>query len=120
MQDIKEAVKTAVKALDEHIGHNIEVLDIGNLTTIADYFIVVDAASESQLNALCDAVDEALVKIGVFPLRIEGANTVDWILMDYGEFVVHLFSRKAREFYDLDRIWNDAKTITADEILQEA
>jgi len=115
--EIKNAVKTAVKALDEHIADNIEILDIGNLTTISDYFIIAGAGSKSQLDGLFDAVEESLEKIDFRPIRVEGANTEDWVLMDYGDFVIHLFSKQARDFYDLDRIWNDAPKIALDTIL---
>lgn len=111
MENILDAVRIACKALDEHLANDIKVIDIAHLTTISEYFVIADAKNENQMHALQDAVDEALAKKRINPERIEGSKSEEWILMDFGEFVVHIFSREAREFYNIERIWSDGRMI---------
>ena len=111
MNNILDAVKNACKALDKHLANNIKVIDIAHLTTISEYFVIADANNENQMHALQDAVEESLGKAGVHPERIEGSKTEHWILMDFGEFVVHIFSKEDREFYNIERIWSDGKML---------
>ena len=111
MENILDTVRIACKALDEHLANDIKVIDIAHLTTISEYFVIADAKNENQMHALQDAVDEALAKKGINPERIEGSKSEEWILMDFGEFVVHIFSREAREFYNIERIWSDGRMI---------
>lgn len=106
-----EAVKLTCDALDEHLGEELCVLHIGKITTIAEYFVVVTAKNENQMMALQDAVEEVLGKNQFFPKRIEGGKDSPWILMDYGDFVVHIFSKEHREFYNLERIWADGEEV---------
>ena len=117
MENILDAVRIACKALDEHLANNIKVIDIAHLTTISEYFVIADAKNENQMYALQDAVDEALAKKGINPERIEGSKSEEWILMDFGEFVVHIFSREAREFYNIERIWSDGKILDTDMLI---
>lgn len=105
------AVKCACIALDEHLGEELSVLHIGKITTIAEYFVIVTAKNENQMAALQDAVDEALGREGLFPKRVEGGKDSPWILLDYGDFVVHIFSREHREFYNLERLWADGEEV---------
>lgn len=108
---ILENVKIAYKALDEHLANNIKVIDISKVTTISEYFIIADAKNENQLQALKDYVEEALIKNGVYPQQVEGKKSEDWVLLDYGEFVVHIFNNEARSFYNLEKIWSDGKEV---------
>ena len=106
-----EIVKKAVDALEDKKAEDITVLDIREVSSIADYFIIANGASQNQLNAMQDAVDEAMYKAGIHAKQIEGNRSSTWILMDYQDVIVHLFSKQDRLFYDLDRIWRDGKAV---------
>jgi ribosome-associated protein len=110
-----ELVKKAVAALDDKKAEDIKVIDIREISTIADYFIIASGSNQNQLTAMQDAVDEELHKAGVHVKQIEGNRNSTWILMDYEDIIVHLFSKQDRLFYDLERIWRDGKEIRMDE-----
>lgn len=99
------------KILDEKKGTDLVVLNIEKITSIAEYFVIVTAENVSKMSTLEISVKEGLEKIGVSPLRIEGEKKGNWILMDYGDIVVHIFSEEGREYYGLERIWKDAKIV---------
>ncbi len=109
--DLMEMVKAAKAALEDKKAQDVVVLDISNISTIADYFIIANGTNPNQLAAMRDAVDEALYKRGLHVHHIEGTNSASWVLMDYGDIIVHLFSKEDRSFYDLERIWNDGKRV---------
>ncbi len=106
-----ELVKEVVKALEDKKAEDIRVIDITEISSIADYFIISNGNNPNQLTAMEDAVDEAMYKNGVHQKQVEGTNNSTWILMDYKDIIVHLFSKEDREFYDLERIWKDGKEI---------
>jgi ribosome-associated protein len=110
-----ELVKKAVAALDNKKAEDIKVIDIREISTIADYFIIASGSNQNQLTAMQDAVDEELHKAGVHVKQIEGNRSSTWILMDYEDIIVHLFSKQDRLFYDLERIWRDGKEIRMEE-----
>ena len=116
MDNILDAVRITCKALDEHLANDIKVIDIGHLTTISEYFVIADAKNDNQMKALQETVEEGLEKAGINPERIEGNRSEHWILMDFGEFVVHIFSREDREFYNIERLWKDALLIDVNEL----
>ena len=116
MKDSKELVNIAYKALDEHKGRDITVLDIRDVTVIADYFIIVSGDNDRQVEALQDAVEDALGKAGYEHRSIEGAHTTSWILMDYNDVIIHIFNKEDRLFYDLERIWRDGKRISMEDL----
>ena len=99
-------------------GENIRVLEINNVTTLADYFVLCTGTSAPQLKALADAGEKAMKEAGILPHHIEGHRGGTWILQDYGDVVVHLFDTEARAFYDLDRLWQDAVEVDLVAILQ--
>lgn len=99
----------AVYTLDKHKAEDIQVLDVSGITTIADYFLLASGGSANQVKSLSDYVEEELAKAGKQPLRNEGYASGDWIMLDYGDVLVHVFRRETREFYDLERLWADAK-----------
>lgn len=109
MADILKLVNTAVDAIDSKKGLNIKVLNIQGLSPISDYFILASGTNQNQLHAMSDEVLDKLAKEGVHAKSIEGYQAANWILMDYGDFMVHLFTEESREFYNLERIWKDAK-----------
>ncbi|MDD5935123.1 MAG: ribosome silencing factor [Clostridiales bacterium] len=111
MDSAKEMVRLAYKALDDKKAEDIKVIEIGNISVIADYFIIANGTNSSQVDAMVSAVEEELGRAGFEPKRIEGLHDSGWVLMDYGDIVVHVFSKEDRLFYDLERIWRDGKVI---------
>ena len=103
--------KKIVEALEDKKAEDITVLDIGGVSSIADYFIIANGNNANQLTAMEDAVDEAMYTNGVHQKQVEGTSNSTWILMDYQDIIVHLFSKEDRQFYDLDRIWRDGKVV---------
>jgi ribosome-associated protein len=106
-----EIVRSAVEALKDKKAEEVTVIDIREVSSIADYFIIANGSNPNQLTAMQDAVDEALYKAGLSVKQVEGNSHSTWILMDYRDIVVHLFSKEDRLFYDLERIWRDGKII---------
>lgn len=113
----KEIALTAVRALDGKKGKEIAAIEIADLTTLADYFVIASGTSNTQINALCDAVEKELKEQGELPLRREGHREGTWVLLDYGCVAVHVFSQEAREFYDLERLWRDGKRLDLSDVL---
>lgn len=109
--ELLDIVKIAVEALKDKKAEDVTVIDITEVSSIADYFIIADGTNQNQLTAMQDAVDEALYKAGMQVKQVEGNSKSTWILMDYQDIIVHLFSKEDRLFYDLERIWRDGKVI---------
>ncbi len=114
---IKEMAKLAYQALSDKKAENIQVIDISEISVMADYFVIADGANQHQIQAMCDSVEEALLKVGKQVKQIEGNRNSSWILMDYGDIIVHVFSKEDRLFYDLERIWGDGKFLNVDEFI---
>lgn len=108
---IREMVKTAYQALDDKKGEDIRIINVSDISVLADYFIIANGTNESQVAALVDNVKEELYKIGCEPRQIEGIRNKSWILMDYNDVIIHVFSKDDRIFYDLERIWKDGKVV---------
>lgn len=106
-----EAVNIAYSALDDKKGIDIKVINIEHISVIADYFIITSGTNVNQVKALADNVQEELSKAGYNYRQIEGYNTANWILMDYGNVIIHIFNQDDRLFYDLERIWRDGNVI---------
>lgn len=115
-KNAKEMVKTAVAALQGKKGEDIRVIDISGVTVIADYFIIASGSNPNQVQALVDNVEEQMYKAGYDDPRVEGYNTASWVLLDYNDVIVHVFSQDDRLFYDLERIWRDGKEIDVDSL----
>lgn len=113
---ILTAVKAAYKALDDKLAVDIRVLEIGEISPMADYFIIASGNNPNQLKAMADTVEEALYKAGCKLNHSEGMQTKSWLLLDFGEIVVHLFNKEDRDFYNLERIWGDARVLTEEEL----
>lgn len=111
MADSAKFAKIAYEALADKKGDNIKIIDISGVSPIADYFVIADGANQNQLQAMCDSVDEELYKAGCKLKQTEGNHNSTWILMDYGDIIVHVFSKEDRLFYDLERIWTDGKEV---------
>jgi len=105
-----DILKIAVNALNEKKGREITAVKVSDLTVIADYFVFTTATSNTHVRALADEVQQKLTDAGIEPDHIEGRAT-DWILLDYGDIIIHVFGRSSREFYALDRMWNDGEIV---------
>lgn len=114
--ELLEVVKKAVNALEDKKAEDITVIDISEVSSIADYFIIANGSNANQLAAMQDAVDEAFYKAGLHAKQIEGNKNSTWILIDYNDVIVHLFDKEDRLFYDLERIWKDGKVINLTEM----
>ena len=106
-----ELVKKVASALEDKKAEDITVIDIREISSIADYFVIANGNNPNQLTAMQDAVDEVMYTNGVHSKQVEGNNNSTWILMDYKDIIVHLFSKEDRLFYDLERIWRDGKIV---------
>lgn len=112
----KEIALAAIDALEDKKGEDIKIIDIGEVSTLADYFIIASGNSRNQVQALCDNVEEKLGKMGIVQKQIEGYENGNWILVDYRDIVVHIFDKENRLFYDLERIWRDGRFIEKKEL----
>ena len=104
-------VLAALQAASEKKAIDPVVLDLREIASFTDYFVIVSGANERQVQAISDEVYESLKKLGHASARVEGYKTAEWILLDYGDFVVHVFEQKARKFYDLERLWRESKRV---------
>lgn len=112
----KEIAKLAIKALEDKKAEEIKVIDISEVSVIADYFIIANGTNRSQIQALSDHVEETLGKAGA-PLRqIEGYQNANWVLLDFQDVIIHIFDKENRLFYDLERIWRDGKLVEKDSL----
>ncbi len=107
----KEMVKAAYYALSEKKGYDITVIDISEVSVIADYFVIATADNIRQVDALSDAVEDKMAELNYDMRRKEGVPNSGWILLDYNDIIVHVFDKEQRLFYDLERIWSDGKKI---------
>ena len=107
----KEMAKIAYHALDEKKGEDIRIIDIAGISVVADYFIIANGSSESQVQAMVDNVEEEMHKAGYSLKQREGYGSGNWVLLDFGDVIVHVFDKENRLFYDLERIWRDGKNI---------
>lgn len=113
----REMAKTVCHALNEKKAEDLRVIEISEISPLADYFIIATGANTNQIQAMVDAVEEALTIAGYSPRQIEGNRNSTWILMDYRDIIVHIFSKEDRLFYDLEKIWTDGKRIEVDELV---
>lgn len=116
MSDTKKFAKIAYDALADKKAGDIRIIDISQVSIISDYFIIADGSNPNQLQAMCDAVDEALHKAGKTLKQMEGNRNSTWILMDYEDIIIHIFSKEDRLFYDLERVWSDGREISINEL----
>lgn len=107
----QKMAKIAFDALEEKKAEDIRIIEISNVSIIADYFVIAHGNSSSQVDAMVDEVEDKLAEQGFIAKRIEGIRSSGWILMDYGDVVIHIFSKEDRLFYDLERIWRDGKLV---------
>ena len=115
--DPKQLMEHIVKFADDKKAKNITVLEIGELTTLTDYFVICEGGASTQVKAIADEIEEKLSDQGIFAHGIEGFSSADWILMDYGDVVAHVFTEQSREFFNIENLWSDANVIDVNEIL---
>ena len=115
----KMMAQIACKAIDDKKGQDIKIIDIHNVSVIADYFVIASGTNSNQVQAIVDNVEEQLGRAGFEAKQIEGNRNSSWILMDYGDVIVHVFDEENRLFYDLERIWRDGKVLEMDAFFRE-
>lgn len=116
MEQSKKMAKLAYQALDEKMGEDIKVIDISGISVLADFFIIANGNNDSQVRALVENVEETLSKEGFEPKQREGYGLGSWVLLDFGNIIVHIFDKENRLFYDLERIWRDGKYIDVESL----
>lgn len=116
MNTSKEMLKIAYDALDEKKAAEISVIDIAEVSSLADYYVITNGENSSHVQALVENVQEKMYKAGYACRSLEGYKAANWVLMDYGDIVVNVFSREDRRWFDLERIWRDGKFLTAENI----
>lgn len=112
-----EKLKIIAKAADSKRADDIKIIKIADLTIISDYFVIANGNSSTQTKAIADEIEFKMKEAGVSPLRTEGYQGANWIILDYGDIVVHVFYKETREFYNLERLWNDGEEIDAEALL---
>ena len=111
----KEMAGLVIAALEEKKAEDIRIIDISQVSVLADYFIIANGYNRSQIQALSDSAEETLGKAGCPVKQVEGYDTANWVLLDFGDIIVHIFDRENRLFYELERIWRDGKKIEKEE-----
>jgi len=107
-RSLPREVKISIKASKAKKGENLVVLDLRGISSFTDYFVIMHGNSARQNLALNENIEKELKKEKIMPLSVEGRKLAEWILMDYGSFIIHVFSEKAREYYSLEKLWGDA------------
>lgn len=114
----KEMARLAIQALEDKKAEDIKVIDISEVSVIADYFLIANGTNRSQIQAMSDNVEQTLGRAG-YPLKqIEGYQNANWVLLDFNDVIIHIFDKENRLFYDLERIWRDGKLIETDSLMQ--
>lgn len=108
-KNAKAIAKLAIQALEDKKAEDIRIIDISQVSVIADYFIIASGTNRNQIQTLCDNVQETLGRAGYPERQTEGYQTANWILLDFGDLIVHIFDRENRRLYDLERIWRDGR-----------
>lgn len=116
MDESRKMALIAVEALEDKKGNDITILDISEISVLADYFIIAGGSNRNQIQAMSDSVEEALGRAGYVPKQIEGYQSAGWVLLDFKDIIIHVFSKEDREFYDLERVWRDGKEITKEDL----
>jgi ribosome-associated protein len=110
--ELDERLRLALHAAAEKKAHDLVVLDLREVASFTDYFVIASGTNVRQVQAVADEVQEQLRKhLSVKPARVEGYNSAEWVLLDYGDFIFHVFEEKSRRFYDLERLWRDAARV---------
>lgn len=111
-----ELARIAISALEDKKAEDVRVIDIGDVSVLADYFIIANGNNRTQVQAMADEVEQRLGRAGAEPKQIEGYQTGNWVLLDFGDVIIHIFDAQNRLFYDLERIWKDGRQIDPDQL----
>ena len=111
-----ELARIAISALEDKKAEDVRVIDIGDVSVLADYFIIANGNNRTQVQAMADEVEQRLGRAGAEPKQIEGYQTGNWALLDFGDVIIHIFDAQNRLFYDLERIWKDGRQIDPDQL----
>lgn len=114
-----EKLSTIVKALDSKRAEDIRIIEIGDLTIVADYFVIANGTSSTQTKALAEEVEFKMSQLGVEPNRTEGYQGATWVVLDYGDIIVHVFYKETRDHYNLERLWSDGNDIDVKQFLPD-
>ena len=115
-ENVKNMSRLAIEALKDKKAEDIRIIDISEISVMADMFIIAGGSNRNQIQAMCDNVEERLGRAGYSVRQIEGYDSANWILMDFGDIIVHIFDKENRLLYDLERLWRDGKEIDADSL----
>lgn len=116
METVETILGKIYDAIDDKIGQDIAILNIGKVSSLCDYFIIATGSSSRQVKAIADSVEDEMTKIGVEPRGKEGLTSLSWILLDYGDIMVHIFDEENRGFYNLEKLWKDAPYVEREEL----
>ena len=116
MSVIESMIKNAVEGLEDKKGEDIKIIDISNISVLADYFVIANGSNINQVQAMVDSVEDELGKHGFDAKQKEGHGLGNWVLLDFGRIVVHVFDRENRHFYDLERIWRDGRSVNVEQL----
>ena len=116
VEEIKKMAGLAIEALEDKKAEDIRVIDISEVSVLADYFLIASGKNRNQLQALADEVEEKLGRAGYPMKQSEGYDSANWIVLDFGDIIIHLFDQENRLFYDLERIWKDGKEVSIEEL----
>lgn len=111
---VEQMVKAAYDAIDDKLGQDIAIIKIGDVSSLCDYFVIATGSSSRQVKAIADSVEDKLTENGIEPRAKEGYETQSWILLDYGDIIVHVFDEENRGFYNLEKLWKDAPYVDVD------
>lgn len=111
---VEQMTKIVYDAIDDKLGQDISIINIGKVSSLCDYFVIATASSSRQVKAIADNVQDALTEHGIEPKSKEGYDTQTWILLDYGDIMVHVFNEETRGFYNLEKLWKDAPYVDVD------
>ena len=111
---VEQMTKIVYDAIDDKLGQDISIINIGKVSSLCDYFVIATASSSRQVKAIADNVQDALTEHGIEPRSKEGYDTQTWILLDYGDIMVHVFNEETRGFYNLEKLWKDAPYVDVD------
>ena len=114
-----DALKIAINAADDKKANDLVVLDISKIASFASYFLICTGDSSRQMQAIADEVEKRMKECGIRPSHVEGYQNSEWILLDYGDMVLHIFSKTARVYYDLERLWRDGKKLDVSQYIQK-
>ncbi len=116
--ELEKKVELIVNCYDDKKAHDIVAMEVGELTSVADYFVIGSAPSSTQVKAIADEIEEKMEKAGFRAVHREGYNSAMWILLDYSDIVCHIFNDETRKFYDIERLWSDAKKLDIEKLIQ--